>query len=274
MIYVYVYIYIYTQIPLAQSTTKWYLNDTNLGTASVMLQEFIKGFDSAEDDRWCRLKLYFHSNFRQSERAKSGCWAVDQTFWNQPPTPPGILSLGTKQQQKQEEQGGIGGIDWIHQPLFMFELLVQGDREQTQIFINSWTTKNNGMSHKSYIVHKPQPAPSNPKQANMVRGSMQLTSTNRAMKSEPNGSDKEIVCVCVPDRKQDFLPICLNAWESLLCITMSLPQDCFLLDVLSDLSNTLHPIRIYMTCQAQYCSGSISPGFWPKLMNINLHPFR
>lgn len=135
---------------------------------------------------------------------------------------------------------------------------------------------NQEQRHVTQIIHrhKPQPAPSNPKQANMVRGSMQLTSTNRAMKSEPNGSDKEIVCVCVPDRKQDFLPICLNAWESLLCITMSLPQDCFLLDVLSDLSNTLHPIRIYMTCQAQYCSGSISPGFWPKLMNINLHPFR
>ncbi len=229
-------------------------------------EEIIKGFDSAEDDRRYRLKLSCFTQtfdilrlgqFRQQPLIKQ----YVQMLWTQLlPTSPGRLeSWGQNNNIQQEEQGWIY---WIQQTLFMFELLgfsykVTGKKER-QNFVNSWTTQKNCFWHKWYDVMKPpQPAPSNQYSNHMVPW-IHATSTNRAMKSEPNGSDKEVVYV--PDRKQDFSPVYLNAWEFLRCITMSLPHDEFLLYVPLDLSITLRTsIRIYMICQAQYFSGSISP---------------
>ena len=84
----------------------------------------------------------------------------------------------------------------------MFEHLVQGDREETQNLYKQFD--NQEQLHVTQIIgrHKPQPAPSNPKQANMVRGSMQFTSTNRAMSRLNPTIQTRKLCVCVCSRSE------------------------------------------------------------------------
>lgn len=113
----------------------------------------------------------------------------------------GILNtsyLCRQSNKKNKNKEEYIGIYWIHQSsCHVWTSSTRLSREETQNLYKQFD--NQEQLHVTQIIgrHKPQPAPSNPKQANMVRGSMQFTSTNRAMSRLNPTIQTRKLCVCV-----------------------------------------------------------------------------